>query len=97
MNRHYEKQGLIKIFCVKSDAAERSFYMQQIKLREHDEYIKLGQALKAAALVSSGVEAKDVIQAGQVRVNDEVDTRRGRKLYDGDVFVFEDEKVKIIK
>ena len=76
---------------------EWSFYMQEIKLREHDEYIKLGQALKAAALVSSGVEAKDVIKAGLVKVNEEVESRRGRKLYDGDVLVFEDEKVKIVR
>ena len=52
--------------------------MQEIKVR--DEFIKLGQALKASNLVSSGVEAKIVIQDGQVEVNGEVDTRRGRKL-----------------
>ena len=46
-----------------------------------DDYIKLGQALKLANLVSSGVEAKIVIQEGLVKVNGEVDTRRGRKLY----------------
>ncbi|MCB5640498.1 RNA-binding S4 domain-containing protein, partial [Erysipelatoclostridium ramosum] len=45
-----------------------------------DEFIKLGQALKAAGLVESGVEAKEVIQDGMVTVNGEVDTRRGRKL-----------------
>lgn len=64
-----------------------------IKLRE--EYIKLGQALKAAGLVESGVEAKEVIQDGQVLVNDEVDTRRGRKLYNGDIVTFNGEKIKI--
>lgn len=68
-----------------------------IKLRKDDDYIKLGQALKAAALVSSGVEAKEVIQSGLVQVNGEVDTRRGRKLYDGDLVIFQDEKVKIEK
>ena len=57
--------------------------MEIIKLR--DEYIKLGQALKAANLVEDGVEAKLVIQDGLVKVNNEVDIRRGRKLYDGDV------------
>ena len=56
--------------------------MKTIKLR--DEHIKLGQALKAAGLVSSGVEAKEVIQSGHVTVNGETDTRRGRKLYAGD-------------
>ncbi len=49
-----------------------------------DEYIKLGQALKAAGLVGSGVEAKIVIQDGQVKVNGEIDTRRGKKLVAGD-------------
>lgn len=58
--------------------------MEIIKLRPQDEFIKLGQALKAAGLVESGVEAKDVIQNGLVLVNGEIDTRRGRKLYPGD-------------
>lgn len=53
-----------------------------------DEYIKLGQALKLAGLVGSGVDAKFVIQDGQVKVNGEVDTRRGKKLYSGDNFEF---------
>ena len=57
--------------------------MEIIKLR--DEFIKLGQALKAANLVEDGVEAKYVIQDGLVTVNGEVDTRRGRKLYDGNI------------
>ena len=49
--------------------------MEVIRLR--DEYIKLGQALKAAGLVESGVEAKEVITEGLVTVNGETDTRRG--------------------
>ena len=61
--------------------------MEIIKLR--DEFIKLGQALKLAGLVSSGVDAKFLIQDGQVKVNGEVDTRRGKKLYPGDTFEFE--------
>lgn len=69
--------------------------MKEIKLRE--EFIKLGQALKAADLVSDGVEAKFVIQDGLVEVNGEVDTRRGRKLYDGDLVSFDGETIKIIK
>lgn len=67
--------------------------MQTIHLRE--EYIKLGQALKAAALVESGVEAKEVIQEGLVSVNGEVDIRRGRKLYAGDIVSFDGEDIKI--
>ena len=54
-----------------------------------DDFIKLGQALKLAGLVDSGVDAKFVIQDGQVKVNGEVDTRRGKKLYAGDTFEFE--------
>ena len=69
--------------------------MEVIKLR--DEFIKLGQALKAANLVEDGVEAKYVIQDGEVLVNGEVDTRRGRKLYDGDVTSFHGEEIKIVK
>lgn len=69
--------------------------MEIIKLR--DEFIKLGQALKAANLVEDGVEAKYVIQDGEVLVNGEPDTRRGRKLYDGDVISYHGEKVRIEK
>ncbi len=67
--------------------------MQKITIR--DEYIKLGQALKLAGLVSSGVEAKIFIQEGLVMVNGEVDDRRGRKLYPGDVFSLNGEEVKV--
>ena len=69
--------------------------METIYLR--DDFIKLGQALKLAGLVGSGVEAKDVILDGLVSVNGEVDTRRGRKLYEGDVVSFEDKTIKIEK
>lgn len=67
--------------------------MEVIKLRE--EYIKLGQALKAAGLVDSGVTAKIVIQNGEVLVNGEVDTRRGKKLVAGDVVTYQGESVRI--
>ena len=50
-----------------------------------DEAIRLGQFLKLANLVESGAEAKPVIADGLVRVNDEVETRRGRQLVPGDV------------
>ena len=69
--------------------------MEVIKLR--DEFIKLGQALKAVGYVESGVEAKDVIQEGLVLVNGEIDTRRGRKLYDGDLVEFDGQQIKIEK
>ena len=69
--------------------------METIYLR--DEFIKLGQALKLAGLVDSGIEAKEVIQDGLVKVNGEVDTRRGKKLYEGDIFEFEGTKVAVKK
>ncbi|NCB93418.1 MAG: RNA-binding S4 domain-containing protein [Clostridia bacterium] len=69
--------------------------MEIIKLR--DEFIKLGQALKAGNMVQDGVEAKIVIQDGLVKVNNEVDTRRGRKLYDGDTVQYNGQEIKIEK
>ena len=69
--------------------------MEEIKLRE--EFIKLGQALKATGLVQSGVEAKIVIMEGEVFVNGEVEYQRGKKLYDGDIVSFRGEEIKIIK
>ena len=69
--------------------------MEIIKLRE--EYIKLGQALKAAGLAESGVMAKDVIADGLVKVDGEVETRRGRKLYSGMIVEFEGETIKVEK
>lgn len=67
--------------------------MEIIKLR--DEYIKLGQALKAAGLVGSGVEAKEVILDGLVKVNGNVELQRGKKLYGGDIVSFDGEEIKI--
>jgi ribosome-associated protein len=71
--------------------------MERIKLRETDEFIKLGQALKAVGLVESGVEAKDVILNEEVKVNGQIEVRRGRKLYDGDVVSFASSEIKIEK
>lgn len=69
--------------------------METIQLRE--DYIKLGQALKAAGLVSSGIDAKMVIQDELVKVNGEVENRRGRKLYDGDMVEYNEEQIRIVK
>ena len=68
--------------------------MEKLKLR--DEYIKLGQALKAAGWVDSGVEAKIVIQNGEVTVNGEVDTRRGKKIYPQDIVEYKGQQVTVI-
>ena len=69
--------------------------METIKLR--DEYIKLGQALKAAGFVESGVDAKYAIEDGLVYVNGEQGFQRGKKLVDGDVVTYEGQTIKIIK
>ncbi len=67
--------------------------MQDITIK--DEYITLGQALKLCGAVSSGIEAKVRIQEGEVKVNGEIDTRRGKKLRDGDTFEIEGEVYKV--
>lgn len=59
------------------------------------EFIKLDQLLKWANFVGSGAEAKAVILDGRVTVNGETETRRGKKIYTGDIVGFEGEKVKV--
>lgn len=71
--------------------------MIEINIREDDEFIKLGQALKKAGLVGSGVDAKMVIQDGLVTVNGEVETQRGKKLHGGEVISFNGEQVKVVR
>lgn len=61
-----------------------------------DDFIKLGQLLKLANMVSSGVEAKIVIQNGEVKVNGEKDTRRGKKIYPNDVVEYKGQQVTVI-
>ncbi len=68
-----------------------------MKVVLRDEFIRLGQALKAAGLCESGSEAKECIQGGEVLVNGQVEERRGRKLYEGDEVVFRGETVTITK
>lgn len=67
--------------------------MQVVRLR--DEYIKLGQALKAAGLVESGVDAKFAIKDGLVLVNGEVEYQRGKKLHAGDEVTYQGETIRI--
>ena len=71
--------------------------MQIFKLRETDEFIKLGQLLKACGLCDSGIDAKEVIVQGLVIVDGEVETRRGRKLYDGAEVEYDGEKISVQK
>ena len=67
--------------------------MEEVRIK--DEFIKLGQALKLANLVESGVDAKFVIQDGLVKVNGNIEVQRGKKLVAGDIVEFDGEKIKI--
>lgn len=79
-----------------SDLQKKEFLRMEIfNLRSGDEFIKLGQLLKAVGAVESGVEAKDAIQEGHASVNGETETRRGRKLYAGDTVSFDGREIKI--
>ena len=69
--------------------------MEKVIIR--DDFIKLGQAMKLAGMVCSGVDAKMLIQDGQVEVNGEVEYQRGKKLHEGDVITFNGESVQIGK
>ncbi len=68
--------------------------MEEIRLR--DDFIRLGQALKAADLAGSGAQAKEAVQNGLVKVNQEVCTQRGKKLVNGDVVSFRGKEIKIV-
>ena len=61
----------------------------------NSEFIKLDQLLKWANFTGSGVEAKMFILNGEVKVNDAVETRRGKKIYDGDIVEFDGKKIVI--
>lgn len=67
--------------------------METIQLK--DEFIKLGQALKLANLVESGIDAKFVIKDSLVKVNGETEIQRGKKLYDGDMVEYDGHKFMI--
>ena len=67
--------------------------MEVIKLK--DDYIKLGQALKAAGLADSGVDAKYAIEEGKVTVNGQTEYQRGKKIRDGDVVAYAGKTVRI--
>ena len=67
--------------------------METLRLR--DDHIKLGQALKAAGLVESGVDAKYAVQGGEVKVNGQTETQRGKKLVAGDIVEYKGELIRI--
>lgn len=71
--------------------------MEVIEIKLREEYIKLGQALKAAGIAESGVDAKYMIQDGEVLLNNEKEFQRGKKLYEGDEVLCRDTLIKILK
>lgn len=71
--------------------------MITVNIREEDEFIKLGQALKKAGVAGSGVDAKMVILDGQVSVNGQTELQRGKKLHNGDVVTFQGETIQIVQ
>ncbi|WP_025434424.1 S4 domain-containing protein YaaA [Peptoclostridium acidaminophilum] len=66
-----------------------------LKIDITSEYIKLDQLLKYAEVTSSGGESKIMIQNGEVKVNGEVETRRGKKIFPGDIVEVGGEKIEI--
>ena len=67
-----------------------------MKIEITTEYIKLDSALKFAGLAENGAHAKEMILDGIVKVNGEVELRRGKKLYKGDKVKIEDEEFEIV-
>lgn len=69
--------------------------MEKVKIK--DEYIKLGQAMKLGGLAGSGIDAKIMIQSGEVTVNGKTELQRGKKLHDGDIVSCNGEAIQIIQ
>ncbi len=79
-----------------SERSEESYIMYKFVLKQNEEFIKLGQLLKAINLVSSGSEGKMAILDGEVEVNGEVCLMRGKKIHNGDMVSFRGETVEIV-
>lgn len=71
--------------------------MKDIKIREEDEFIKLGQLLKKCGVAQSGTDAKFMIEEGLIMVNGEVETRRGKKIKENDVVSGDDWSFRVTK
>ena len=69
--------------------------MEKIKLNE--EFIKLGQALKLSGIAASGIDAKIMIQDGEVKYNGKTELQRGKKLYPGDTFEVAEKQFVVVK
>ncbi len=66
-----------------------------MKVKIHTEFIKLGDLLKFSGLCETGGHSKEVIQNGEVKVNDEICLMRGKKIRIGDIVSFNGEKLEI--
>ena len=71
--------------------------MEEFRIRDENEFINLSQLLKALNLVESGAMAKEIIDEGLVKVDGEVEFRYRRKLYNGMIVEFNDNKIKVVK
>ena len=71
--------------------------MKQLKLRDKDEYITLGQLLKAVGIADNGSEAKELITSGEAQVNGETEIRRGRKLREGDQVLCRGTEIRVVR
>ena len=67
-----------------------------MKIELNKEYITLGQLLKLADFVSSGGEAKIALMELEITVNGELENRRGKKLYSGDVIVIDGNRIELV-
>ena len=59
--------------------------------------IRLGQLLKLASLAEDGIQAKQLIEDGMVKVNGEIEERRGRQLHPGDVISVNGESIRLVQ
>lgn len=71
--------------------------MEEVKIRPDDEFIKLGQLLKKCGIAQTGTEAKFILEDEDILVNGELEKRRGRKIYEGDVVSGEGFSFKVVK
>ena len=68
--------------------------MKEINIR--DDHIKLGQLLKLAGLVDSGLEAKIEITEGRVKLNNITELQRGKKVFKGDTVSYKGEEIRVL-
>ena len=69
--------------------------MEELKIK--DEFIKLGQALKLSGIAASGIDAKIMIQEGEVKYNGKIELQRGKKVYTGDTFEAAGKQFVVVK